>query len=547
MPALTPRGVRRAVVEPDDTHLVTAGDGAALATDVYLPARAPARTAYPALLLRTPYGKRGPIDRASELAAYFRELGIAIVVQDVRGKYDSSGAPIPFRNELSDGYDTLEWIAGQSWSDGTAFPFGDSYAGFTAWAAAASGHPSVRAAVVRVTTPDIGSQWMCRQRVFRMQMNAQWAAFAWGGRETIDVQPDWSTRPLRRIDFGGADMSALSAWLRASSDERAWQALAGDTASRWAAVGVPVLHWGGWWDLMSRGQVAAWQRLVSNGVPGQRLLMSATDHGFNRFPPIAAPGGGSLERQYDEVADFLAHVLGDSSPASSIRWELTHDGWQESERWGQAAAHSERLFLVDAASALFGPEGGALSPHPETIASTLTWGHDPADLVPSLETFVWGTLVEGYPDERDAHVRDDVATFSGRPSAEPLDIAGDVKLRLHLQASSAIAQVAATLSDVRPDGTAWRIAEGASAVTDAGALASLDLDLGPLAYRVVPGHRLRVALSASSFPRYMWPCRDLEEGWNGESGDEYDLSLRVGVGSYLELPLRRQHSRGTRS
>jgi putative CocE/NonD family hydrolase len=535
MPTLTPRDRVRALAEPDDSRLIRVGDEAALATDVYLPSGPRARGSFPTLLLRTPYGRRGEIDRIDQLARYFREVGIALVVQDVRGRYDSQGALAPFRHEMGDAIATLDWIGEQRWSSGVVIPLGDSYAGFTAWAAAASGHRTIAGAVVRVTAPEIGRHWMYRQGLFRLQMNAQWAAFAWGGREAIDVQPDWTARPLTAIDFAGADMSVLSDWLGAGADEQAWRELVGDTASRWAALRIPVLHWGGWWDLMVRGQVEAWQRLVAAGAPGQRLVMGATDHSFNSFPPLA-PEPLRIEWQLDQIATFVTNLLAaGSEPTSTARWELTHDGWHESGSWPPPNARPERLFLVDPASALFGPEGGALSLRPESVPGTVTWAHDPTSLVPSLETFVWGTLANGYPDERDAQVREDVITFSGAPVEDTLDVAGSVKLHLQIQASHRPSQVAATLSDVRPDGTAWRIAEGASVVDQTGAPVA-EIDLGPLAYRLLRGHRLRVALAASSFPRYLWPSRDLVGAWNGDLGQEHELSLRIGPDSYLDLP-----------
>lgn len=530
MPTVKARGDEIATAEPDDTQLIQSDDGAALATDVYLPPRG-TRTSFPALLLRTPYGRSGAIDRVVELTAYFREAGFAVVVQDVRGRYESPGALSPFRHEFADGRVTLEWVAAQSWSNGEVFPFGDSYAGFTAWATASTGHPSVRGAVVRVSTPEIARHWMYRQGVFRLQMNAEWAGFAWGGPTTNEARLDWSARPLRDIDFGGADMTALLTWLAAGPDELEWQRLVGEVASRWRATRVPVLHWGGWWDLMARGQISAWQSLRAAGAQGQRLLMSASDHSFNRFPPTG--GGMTMESQYDEVVEFLLAVTR-GSVESTARWELANADWSDSQTW-PPTSETSRLYLVDAASALFGPEGGALSSRPESVASTLVWQHNPNELVPSLETFVWATLANDYPDEREAHVRDDVVTFSADSVTALLDIVGNVGLHLDLEASSDVAQVVATLSDVRPDGTAWRICEGATRVAGGGA--PVVVDLGPLAYRVNPGHRLRIALAASSFPRYMWACDDLVRGWNAVGGEEHELSLRVGVDSYLELPL----------
>ncbi len=201
MSPLTQSSVRSGIGEPDDTHRIPVGDGAALSTDIYLPLSRSARTSFPTLVVRTPYGKRGSTDRVSGLAAYFRDLGIAVVVQDIRGKFDSSGERVPFRHELSDGYQTVDWIAQQRWSDGSVIPYGDSYAGFTAWAAAASGHRSIRGAVVRVTTPDIGSHWMYRSDQAAHLVDVVESAEERSDSDSavLTLQP-WS----RRVDAEGA-------------------------------------------------------------------------------------------------------------------------------------------------------------------------------------------------------------------------------------------------------------------------------------------------------------------------------------------------------
>ena len=132
--------------------MVRMRDGVHLATDVYLPdGTAPTQT----VLVRICYDKNGRYTFMDLLAPYVTERGYAFVVQDVRGKFRSEGTTMAFVHESHDGYDTLEWISNQPWSDGRVGMFGDSYYGFTQWAAVASGTgryaPSCRASRARTS------------------------------------------------------------------------------------------------------------------------------------------------------------------------------------------------------------------------------------------------------------------------------------------------------------------------------------------------------------------------------------------------------------
>ena len=121
--------------------MVPMRDGMRLATDVYLP---PRPAGLPAVLVRLPYDKCARYTFMPQIAPFVTDRGYAFVVQDVRGKFRSEGETLPFVHEVEDGYDTLEWIAAQPWSDGAVGMWGDSYYGYTQWAAVASGHPALR-------------------------------------------------------------------------------------------------------------------------------------------------------------------------------------------------------------------------------------------------------------------------------------------------------------------------------------------------------------------------------------------------------------------
>ena len=122
-----------------ETVMVPMRDGVNLATNIYLPA---GNGPWPVVLTRTPYDKDGLDDRA----ATYNERGYALISQDVRGRNDSEGENRPFENDMEDGYDTVEWIAAQDFSNGKIGIFGPSAPGITSNLAAAAAPPHLTAA-----------------------------------------------------------------------------------------------------------------------------------------------------------------------------------------------------------------------------------------------------------------------------------------------------------------------------------------------------------------------------------------------------------------
>ena len=123
--------------------MVPMADGIRLATDVYLPRGGRGADRLPCILVRLPYDKSAPFAFMPRLAAWFTERGYAFVAQDVRGRARSEGETFAFVHEVSDGSATLDWIVDQPWSNGVVGMFGDSYYGWTQWAAVASGHEAL--------------------------------------------------------------------------------------------------------------------------------------------------------------------------------------------------------------------------------------------------------------------------------------------------------------------------------------------------------------------------------------------------------------------
>ena len=172
-----------------EQHMVPMRDGVSLAIDLYLPeAAAPCA----AVLVRLPYDKNGRYCWMPQIARHFTDRGYVFLVQDVRGKFRSGGEVNAFVHELDDGYDTLEWVTRQPWSNGAVGMWGDSYYGFTQWTAVASGHPALRAIVPRVTVADL-FEWL---NGVTPLYGAHYLAQYWSDGLSHHWTPDWTRRPL---------------------------------------------------------------------------------------------------------------------------------------------------------------------------------------------------------------------------------------------------------------------------------------------------------------------------------------------------------------
>lgn len=537
--------------EPDETTFVVARDGCRLATDVYLPT-GPGR--FPAIVARTPYGKAGNAVWFPAIGRLFADEGMAFIAQDTRGHNASEGGLDPFVEER-DGWDTLDWATRQRWSNGATAAFGESYVGFTAIAAAVSGHPSIRAAALRNTGTDLRGDWLRHQGVLRLEFVLRWVMAAWAGRENLAPEFDFSVRPLDRIAAAlpGLRESAtaravLDRWATGEGpaclwpDEAAWPGLVD-------RLRVPVHLSTGWWDLFVRGAVRDWSRLAARPGVESRFVADPTDHAGHDWGDGPTP---------DPLADFDAlaarmpailgselgflrkHLLGiDDGRAATATWMLTHAGVQTSTSWPPAGARTLTLHLVDAGQARRGPEGGGLSARADRVPVEARWRHDPADLVPALE----GEAIDGWfrrPDERHAQVRDDVLTFTSDVFREPLDLAGPVIANLIVIPPAAGGHVVAKLCDVYPEGEARRIADGAFALGAGGGPVRAPVELGDTGYRVRPGHRLRLEVSSSAFPRYAPHPGTAEDPWTATGRRSADLALVTGpAGSTVSLTVIR--------
>jgi len=532
-------------------HMVSTRDGVQLATDVYLPENA---TQHSAILVRTPYDKTSRYTALRYEAEYYVSRGFVVVAQDVRGKFNSTGKTIPYAFDVDDAYDTVDWIAKQPWSNGKVGVTGASYYGFTAWAAAASGHPAIKAAVPQVTSVDmgdmhVGSRW--RQEVPAV-MGMNDLLQIWTNNNGYLAEVDWtSDTPANVIADArsqiGTCISADEKLTR--SESQRWYNPYGDRHPYYT-TNIPILHWQNWYDpgLCPAG-MTDWRHFRSLAALRNLhyLRVGSADHSGFQLEDVgkgeeawAYTNEDALARRIStecaEVADFFdEHVNGikPNTPRPRARWHVGHVGWQETEEFPPPS--KPRSFYL----AAVGGNVNELWDTPATEATKLSWQHDPSNPVPSTVDMeaLWYVLAS-YPDERDLAERPDVLTFRTTPLATDVDFAGQPVLRLHVETSSPSTYLFARVQDVHPDGTTRPISLGRAVLTEETS-GDIVLFMDDNAYRLLAGHKLQVQIASSDSPHWGVHPGTTANPWTTTDRQVTTQTLTTGgvVAARLELPV----------
>jgi len=499
-------------------------DGVRLATDVYLPGAPDAPDAEPgdAILIRLPYDKSGEYTFIPLVAEYFTARGYRVVAQDVRGKFRSEGDALLFVNEVDDGYDTIDWIVQQEWSNGRVAMWGDSYYGYTQWAAVASQHPALKAIAPRVTGTMLGEPVRAtageRTRPVESAITYLYPLTYFHSRDAYFWDLDPAGRPFSAqaeeivAELGARSLSYDQWYPRAVHLPRF------PLASPFDARPVPTLHTIGWWDNcapLSWADVAEIEQRPAWAL-NHFLRIESMDHeSYHLDDPAAARVEersdaqirAELPRMLQPAVDFFEVFVrghGRVSDIPRVSWSLA----------GTAETHHAAAWPPRSATTrtLYAHASGGLSPEAPEAAAEVEWLHDPADLVPSSVPNAFAYLLYA-PDEAPLGARQDVLSFTTDVFQRDVDLTGPVRVAASVSSDGPAMDVFARLLDVSPDGTALRIARGQVHVTDAALPAVVDIDLGQLGYRVRKGHRLRLHVHSSDFPEFLPQPGTGEEPW----------------------------------
>lgn len=511
-----------------EQHMVPMRDGVELATDVYLP---PSPAPRPTVLFRLPYDKNSRYMFMAELAPHFTGRGYALVVQDVRGKFRSQGETRAFEHEAEDGYDTIDWIISQPWSDGVVGMCGDSYFGFTQWAAVTTGHPALRAIVPRVTSMELSAvmpRWEPQSIV--TLYGAEYLADYWAGPDIVHHPVDYGRRPL--IDALEEKFAATG--VRSSAfDSCVPHPLALNSYPHGhpqQARPVPALHGVGWFDNLQTESMRDYSAMAAHSSWGPMTYLHADAVDHENYHLSEAPVAPENDHDVDDaalsrlVARYVQPVLeffgvflkgeGSADQLPRVRWHLGHVGPQTAGSWPPLGTRELRLHLASPAKAVLGTDGGTLVEQEESLPEAVSWVHDPEDLVPSLIEDPFSALRE-WPDQSGVQSRPDVLTFTSAPATGPWDLAGPARVTVTARSTVPFMHLFAKLYDVSPENDARLLLRGQNVIMpgDGEGADQVAVDFGHIGYRLRPGHRLRLQLSCSDFPHYLWHPGTDENPW----------------------------------
>jgi putative CocE/NonD family hydrolase len=533
-------------VQESRGHKVRMRDGVRLSVDLYQPA---AEGRYPGLLVHTPYNNNalGLMQRAR----WFARRGYAVVLSDVRGRYDSEGDWDPFDcKHKTDGHDVVEWMAKQPWCNGKVGMLGASYMGWTQWWTATQAPPALKAIAPEVAPPDQFRNAPYQEGVL-VGWTMDWAAMMAGrtsqvvgdgpyGGFTNTRAQDLMRTPYSQLNErrGALDSPWFATWLRHNlSMAEYWRAIAYQGKDQYARVTVPSLNVTGWFDANFPGAPMNYQGLKQHGATAAarrpRLVIGPWPHSFNHGRKVGAfdygaeaviDWDGYVCRWFDHFLKGIDNGVLDDPPVYIFvmgrnRWYAAKDWPLPQTRWTKHYLHSGGK-----ANALDGD--GSLSAKPPGDEPADSYTYDPAK--PTLSPFKGGHLEEGAVDTRSAARGPDVLVYTTPPLTEDVEVTGPVEARLYAATSARDTDWMVRLIDVQPDGYAALLCDGVLRARcrdpeHGGAFTAQKLSAiepGQVYEYTVrfwratgnlfrKGHRIRVEISSSYYPYYL---RNLNTG-----------------------------------
>src|SRR5215472_7510619 len=531
---MTPSGVRAAdryqvIIERDVKAKMH--DGITLHSDVCRPE---ANGKFPVLLTRTPYDKKWDADICLKWAA----RGYVVIVQDVRGRYASEGEWYPFKSESQDGYDTVEWAAALPYSNGKVGMFGGSYVGATQFLAAIADPPHLAGISPDVTASNYHDGWTYQGGAFEQWFDESWTTGlaentierrAQSGSDTLVWSrqlPLWSY-PVREAPSASGLAPYFTDWLAHPNYDDFWKRWS--IEDHYPQIQVPVFSLGAWYDIFLGGTLKNYAGMRKDAATeaarhGQRLLIYVGGHagGSDARKVGAVNFGDKLPFDLDEAVirwyDSLLKGIGNGAdPENPVRiFVMGKNEWRNENDWPLKRAKATRYFLHSTTPANGLNGGGALTTDAPAEEKPDQYVYDPNDAIPTIGGPLCCAALPtgvGPQDQRPAEVRDDVLVFSSPAFTQSTEVTGPIALDLYVSTSAVDTDFTGKLVDVWPNGFVQNLTEGIlrlryrntqekPELANPGEIYHICVDLWATSNVFLPGHKLRLEVSSSNFPRF---------------------------------------------
>lgn len=442
-----------------ETVMLPMRDGVKLATDIYRPEQP---GSFPVILSRTPYNKDG----LAGIGAEGIQRGYVVVAQDCRGRFASQGENLPFNLDGPDGFETIEWVARQSWCNGKIGTWGGSAVAITQFQMMATGTDKISAQHLTVGAPNLYDV-IYVNGVFRKSLIEDWLKAA-----------QWSSNALPR-------------WVSHPVYDSFWRER--DASRSYHHANAPALHIGGYWDIFAQATIDAFQEKVGELTfrDGKKPPGEAHD-AWKWFEFTLQNKTGAA------LPAVTYYVLGDATDPAA-----PGNLWRTSDRWPPLETSDTRYYL-----------------HPDRTLSTanpgaskpLSYSYDPAKPAPTVGG-IQLTIPAGPMDQKRVESREDVLVFTSPPLTAPIEVTGRLRAKIWISTDVPDTDFIARFCDVYPDGRSFNLSEGAArarfreglgkeTLLKPGKIYPLEIDLWSTSVILNTAHRLRLQITSSSSPGY---------------------------------------------
>lgn len=476
------------------TEMVTMRDGIKLATEIYLPTAYKEGKSYPVLLMRTPYGRKQWGDL---LAAFVLPKGFILVSQDTRGRFASEGFSASFLDDGMDGYEAVEWVAAQPWCrKGRVGTVGISAMGITQFMMDKTAPPHLSCQLIMAATPSLYAT-AYQGGGFQRALVLSWL----GGNQF----------PVEVLKLMHANVDYNGLWKIA------------DLSYEYEKVDVPIMHMAGWYDMFLGNNLDAFMGIESRGGPNargkQKLIIGPWTHqgflglaGGTKQGQLTYPQNASYDvpkavgwfnkcmkgEELENAHPVQYYVMGDVDDPKAPGNE-----WKYAQTWPVPADYTPFYFHKDLSLS---------TDKPASSGDSLAFVDDPANPVPTIGGANL-VLPRGPHDQRAIESRADVLVFSTPPLAEPIEVTGPITVKVFVSADVIDTDITARLTDVYPDGRSMLLTDGLIRAShresleyrtpmEPGKMYELTIDLWATSIVFNKGHRIRVIVAGTNFPRF---------------------------------------------
>jgi len=516
-------------------------DGITLRADIFHPQHLN-KTA--TILVRAPLSKSFKnLFYVNMMATIWTEHGYTVVIQGTRGRFGSDGTFYPLRSEREDGIDTLQWLQAQPWFNGSIATWGGSAFGYTQWAIADQIAPGPTALYVYESSSDFYKMFY-PGGAFSLYSALSWAINSY---EREDL-PNWPSEEMvsqaaRGIPLLDADKRAVGKeipffrdWVRHNSKDSYWQNL--DASTKIKNLKAPVLLMAGWYDAFLPAQLDDFAQLKSSAYSDvakrSRLIIGPLTHAGN----VVFPDGKSPEPfrplsfamslpWFDEILKAPGSAF--EPPIAPVKlFVMGKNEWRNEREWPLARTQYTPLYLCSNGHAngntmrsnasingKTNKNNGTLSLlKPSLDQPADSYCYNPTAPVPTCGGAMIGNGA-GIACQEQIEQRADVLLYTTPELQQELEITGPVHVALYVSTSAPQTDFTAKLVDVHPDGSAFNICDGIIRRSYEERPSSLphknkgtplvheiNLALWPTSMLFARGHRIRLEISSSNFPRF---------------------------------------------